>query len=66
MLQKTITLSAEGLILEEVAPGIDLEKDIFSKMNFRPKIGVIKEMDPRLFEGNKMDIKKEFLQKIKK
>ena len=59
-------LTARGLILEEIAPGIDLDKDILSKMNFMPKLGIIKEMDPRLFKENKMGLKEEFLQKIKR
>ncbi|MDF2738394.1 MAG: ydiF, partial [Nitrososphaeraceae archaeon] len=59
-------LGAEGLILEEIAPGVDVDKDILSKMNFVPNLGKIKEMDSRLFQENKMDIKDEFLQKIKK
>lgn len=59
-------LENEGLILEEIAPGTDLEKDILSKMQFTPKIGKLKEMDPRLFKENKMNIKEEFLQKYKR
>ena len=59
-------LTAEGLILEEIAPGLDLDKDILSKMNFMPKLSIIKEMDFRLFKENKMGLKEEFLQKIKK
>jgi acyl CoA:acetate/3-ketoacid CoA transferase len=59
-------LAAEGLILEEIAPGVDVDKDILSKMNFMPKLGKIEEMDSRLFQENKMNIKKDFLQKIKK
>jgi acyl CoA:acetate/3-ketoacid CoA transferase len=35
-------------------------------MNFIPKLGTIKEMDPRLFKENKMGLKEEFLQKIKR
>ncbi|MGE3859719.1 MAG: acyl CoA:acetate/3-ketoacid CoA transferase [Nitrososphaeraceae archaeon] len=59
-------LSVEGLVLEEIAPGVDIEKDILSKMNFLPKVNSIKEMDSRLFKENKIDIKKDFLQKIKR
>jgi acyl CoA:acetate/3-ketoacid CoA transferase len=32
------TLAAEGLILEEIAPFVDVDKDILSKMNFVPKL----------------------------
>ncbi len=31
-------LGNEGLILSEIAPGVDLEKDIFSYMDFRPSV----------------------------
>jgi len=59
-------LNADGIMLEEIAPGIDLEKDLLSKMNFKPRVGIIKEMDSRLFRNDKMGIKEEFFQKIKK
>ena len=36
-------LSDSELILEEIAPGIDLDKDIISKMGFIPKIKISKE-----------------------
>lgn len=43
-------LRAEGLTLTEIAPGIDLEKDIVSQMAFRPIVAVdLKTMDPRIF-----------------
>ncbi|MEM4170817.1 MAG: acetate CoA-transferase YdiF, partial [Thermoplasmata archaeon] len=42
-------LSNEGLILLEIAPGIDLEKDIIEKMEFKPIIGEVKEMDKNIF-----------------
>lgn len=42
--------SGEGLVLEEIAPGADLERDILSQMDFRPAISPnLKEMDPTLF-----------------
>jgi hypothetical protein len=34
-------------------------------MNFVPKMRKIEEMDSRLFQENKMNIKKDFLQKLK-
>jgi propionate CoA-transferase len=43
-------LSAEGLILTEIAPGIDLQKDVLDLMDFKPLIkGVPKVMDHRIF-----------------
>ena len=49
-----------------LAPGIDLDKDVLSKMNFEPSLGTVKEMDMRLFKNDKMNVKNEFFQKIKK
>ena len=47
-------LTERGIILEEVAPGIDVDKDIISKMGFIPIVGSIKEMDKRIFNDGKM------------
>jgi propionate CoA-transferase len=42
--------SSKGLMLEEIAPGIDLERDILAHMDFRPEISPdLKEMDPAFF-----------------
>ena len=49
-------------MLTEIAPGIDLEKDILSNMDFKPIISEnLKEMDDRIFQEQKMNIKEEFL-----
>ncbi|VFJ13880.1 acyl CoA:acetate/3-ketoacid CoA transferase [Candidatus Nitrosocosmicus franklandus] len=46
------------LVLEEIAPGIDIEKDILLHMDFKPKIPTkIKEMDARLFGKSPLNIK---------
>ena len=43
--------TADGLMLTEVAPGVDLEKDIFAHMEFKPVISPdLKLMDRGLFE----------------
>lgn len=58
-------LSPEGLVLTEIAPGLDLEKDILSQMEFRPIISPeLKEMDIRLFREESMGIAKEFQEKM--
>jgi propionate CoA-transferase len=48
-------LRAEGGGLEvvEVAPGVDLERDVLARMEFRPAVaaGGVKQMDGRCFEG---------------
>ena len=42
-------LTSEGLELIEVAPGIDIERDIVALMGFRPIIRSPKAMDASLF-----------------
>ena len=61
------SLAKEGLILEEVAPGIDVDKDVFSKMSFMPIHSTSeKHMDERLFNDGKMGIREEILQILRK
>ena len=44
-------LTKDGLMLTEIAPGIDLEKDILANMDFKPIISPnLKEMDAALFQ----------------
>ena len=53
-------LTKDGLVLEEIAPGIDLHSDIIPKMSFAPILGdSIKEMDKRIFNDGKMGIRDE-------
>lgn len=43
-------LAASGLELVEIAPGIDLERDVLGLMDFRPKVSAdLKPMAPALF-----------------
>jgi propionate CoA-transferase len=42
-------LTPEGLELTEVAPGVDIEKDILALMEFKPVIKDVKPMDARIF-----------------
>ncbi|MGD9175189.1 MAG: malonate decarboxylase subunit alpha, partial [Desulfobacterales bacterium] len=55
-------LSAEGMALVEIAPGVDLEKDILARMDFEP---IVKEqpqvMDERIFRTVPMDLKADLL-----
>ena len=50
-------LVEDGIELVEIAPGVDLEKDILAHMEFTPKISKdLKVMDERLFKLEKMGI----------
>jgi propionate CoA-transferase len=47
----------KGLTLEEIAPGLDMEKDIFPFMEFRPHVSDhLKNMDARIFHDRKMEL----------
>jgi acyl CoA:acetate/3-ketoacid CoA transferase len=59
-------LAAGGLILEESAPGVDVDRDIVSKMAFEPKVSPsMKEMDERLFADGDMGLRNELVKKLK-
>jgi propionate CoA-transferase len=47
-------LRAEGLELIEVAPGVDMERDILGQMAFRPIVEDVSEMDARIFRDEPM------------
>ncbi len=48
----------DGLVLTEVAPGIDVQKDILEKMEFTPKIASpLKLMDEKIFSDQLLGLK---------
>lgn len=50
-------LCQEGMTLIEIAPGMDLERDILGRMDFMPHIsGDVREMDPRIFRPERMGL----------
>ena len=57
------TLTDEGVELTEIAPGMDLEKDILSYMDFQPIVKNPKKMDERIFRLPPMDLKTDLLSK---
>lgn len=51
-------LTPDGIELIEIAPGVDLERDILGRMEFRPLIAEdLKVMDPRIFRDELMGLK---------
>jgi len=53
-----------GLELIEIAPGVDLQKDILARMDFQPKISpALREMDARIFLPEKMGYAADLLKK---
>ncbi len=53
-----------GLELSEIAPGVDMERDVFAHMAFRPSVAPdLKLMDARLFSPAPMDLKRDVLSK---
>ncbi|MEM7214351.1 MAG: acyl CoA:acetate/3-ketoacid CoA transferase [Pseudomonadota bacterium] len=54
-------LTPEGLELVEIAPGIDLQKDILDQMDFAPVVRNPGEMDARIFNERTMKLRKEML-----
>jgi len=51
-------LTDDGVLLEEIAPGINLEKDILKKMEFEPKISQkLVVMEEALFQKEKMNLR---------
>ena len=56
-------LCAEGLELIEIAPGVDLERDILAQMEFRPVInGTPRLMDAAIFRDHPMGLRERLLQ----
>jgi propionate CoA-transferase len=55
-------LTADGLELTEIAPGVDLEKDVLAHIGFEPIIGCEpKLMDARIFAAGPMGLKDDLL-----
>jgi propionate CoA-transferase len=46
----------EGMKLVEVAPGVDIDRDILAHMDFQPIIDRPREMDPRIFREEPMQL----------
>ncbi len=50
-------LTAKGIELTEVAPGIDVEREVLGRMEFRPEVSPqLKQMDARIFDPKPMGL----------
>ena len=49
-------LTPEGVELTEIAPGVDLQKDILDQMDFKPIMKDVKTMDERIFRDALMGL----------
>jgi len=54
-------LGASGLTLTEVAPGIEVERDILARLPFKPAIDGPHEMDPAIFRPATMGLRERML-----
>ncbi|KAA6185190.1 acyl CoA:acetate/3-ketoacid CoA transferase [Thiohalocapsa marina] len=53
----------DGVTLTEIAPGVDLERDILAHMGFRPRIAdPLRVMDPRIFVDAPMGLERDLLE----
>ena len=49
-------LTPEGVELKEIAPGVDLQKDVLDLMDFAPIVRDVKTMDSRIFQAGPMGL----------
>ncbi len=57
------TLTQDGMELTEIAPGIDLERDVLARMDFKPVMKTPpKLMDVRIFKTESMGLKRDMLE----
>jgi propionate CoA-transferase len=56
-----LKLTSNGLEVTEIAPGVDLQRDILDRMAFRPIVGEPQLMDARIFQPEPMGLRDELL-----
>jgi propionate CoA-transferase len=56
-------LTRDGIELTEIAPGMDLKKDILAYMDFKPIVKDLRTMDPRIFKLPAMGLKADLISK---
>lgn len=56
-----LQISREGLVVTEIAPGVDLERDVLGQMAFRPRVAPeLGRMDPRIFQAGLMGLRQAY------
>ncbi|WP_156250003.1 acyl CoA:acetate/3-ketoacid CoA transferase [Pseudactinotalea terrae] len=56
-------LGKHGLVLTEIADGVDLEREVVAQMGFRPQISPeLRSIDPRVFRAGRMGLATNFAQ----
>jgi propionate CoA-transferase len=54
-------LEDDGLVLVEVAPGVDVERDVLDRMGFRPRVAEqLRTTDPRVYAEGPMGLAADF------
>jgi propionate CoA-transferase len=54
-------LEEDGVVLTEVAPGVDVDRDVLGQMGFRPRVAdEVRTMDSRLYAAGPMGLAAEF------
>ncbi len=56
-----LALTPEGLDLREIAPGVDLERDVLAHLGFKPLMSDLREMDARVFLEPPMELRRDLL-----
>ena len=56
-----IRLAEGGLAVTELAPGVDLERDVLARLPFRPAVDGPREMDPAVFRNAPMRLRERML-----
>ncbi len=60
-------LKPEGVTLTEIAPGVDLQKDVLANIEFPVKVATeLKLMDARIFKPERMGLKDDLVNARKK
>ncbi len=56
-----LELTTEGIELREIAPGIELGRDVLDRMGFRPRMTEVGLMDARIFRDEPMGLARDLL-----